>query len=252
MSGLPALTGLALLLVRPGMLVLATPFFGAVNAPPQMRIGLTVLVAIVLASTVAVPAEIPATGLVVVILREIAIGLGLAFAIRVLIFAAEFTGHLTGYQIGLSLGSLIDPASGVRNNVLAILYAQLATVFALAINAHHALLRALADSYTALPIGLGGIAGTLVGSVSRLLGLVFVIGFRLVMPVVVVLLLVELALGLTARVAPALNVIVAGAPVRLVVGLLVVASSLTMLPALITRYLPTVLTLGADLSGAFR
>jgi flagellar biosynthetic protein FliR len=252
MTGLAALTGLALLLVRPGMIVLATPFFGAVNAPVQMRIGLTVLIAIVLASTVPVPADIAATSLTLVILREMAIGLALAFAIRVLIFGAELTGHFTGYQIGLSLGSLIDPQSGVRNNILAILYAQLATVIAFATNAHHAVLRALSDSYAALPIGLGGVADTLAGSVSRMLGLVFVIGFRLAMPVVVVLLLVELALGLTARVAPSLNVIVAGAPLRLIVGLLVVASTLTMLPALLSRYLPTVLDLGADLAGAFR
>jgi flagellar biosynthetic protein FliR len=252
MTGLAALTGLALLLVRPGMLVLATPFLGAVNAPPQVRVGLTVLVAVILASTVSVPATVPAGGLPLVILREMAIGLALALAVRVLIFAAEFTGHFTGYQIGLSLGSLIDPATGVRNNILAILYAQLATVIVLVTNAHHAMLRALADSYTALPIGLGGIGATLGESVSRMLGLVFVLGFRLAMPIVVVLLLVELALGLTARVAPSLNVIVAGAPVRLVVGLLVVAASLSMLPGLITRYVPTVLDLGSDLAGAFR
>jgi len=252
MTGIAALTGLVLLLVRPGMIVLATPFFGAVNAPAQMRIGITVLVAIVLTSSVAVPPQIPATGLAIIVLREMAIGLALAFAIRALIFGAELAGHFTGYQIGLSLGSLIDPASGVRNNVLAILYTQLATVLAFATNAHHAVLRALADSYAALPIGIGGIADTLAGSVARLLGLVFVIGFRLAMPVVVVLLLVELALGLTARVAPSLNVIVAGAPLRLVVGLLVLASTLSMLPALLSRYVPAVLDLGADLAGAFR
>jgi flagellar biosynthesis protein FliR len=252
MTGVAALTGLALLLVRPGMLVLATPFFGAVNAPPQTRIGVTVLVAVILASSVPVPSTLSAGTLGIVLLREMAIGLSLAFAVRVLIFAAELTGHFTGYQIGLSLGSLIDPATGVRNNVLAILYAQLATVIAFVFDVHHALLRALADSYAALPIGLGGLNDSLAGSVSRLLGLVFVIGFRLAMPVVVVLLLVELALGLTARVAPSLNVIVAGAPVRLVMGLLVVAATLSMLPALLSKYVPTVFDLAGTLAGAFK
>jgi flagellar biosynthesis protein FliR len=70
--------------------------------------------------------------------------------------------------------------------------------------------------------------------------------------VVVVLLLVELALGLTARVAPSLNVIVAGAPVRLVMGLLVVAATLSMLPSLIAKYVPTVLDLAGTLAGAFK
>ncbi len=35
-----------LLLVRPGMIVMATPFLGALNAPVQMRVGLTVLLAL--------------------------------------------------------------------------------------------------------------------------------------------------------------------------------------------------------------
>ncbi len=77
-----------------------------------------------------------------------------------------------------------------------------------------------------------------------MLGLVFVLGVRIAAPVIVVLLLVELALGLLARVAPSLNVMVAGAPVRLIVGLLVVAASVTALPALITRYVPTALRSG--------
>ena len=55
--------------------------------------------------------------------------------------------------------------------------------------------------------------------------LVFVLGLRLAAPlIVVVLLVVELALGLIARAAPALNLMAVGAPVRLVVGLLVLAA----------------------------
>jgi flagellar biosynthetic protein FliR len=252
MNSFGAVAGLALLLVRPGMLVMATPFFGALHAPAHLRVGLTVLVGALLASLVTVPDNLPAGGLTIVILREIAIGLAIALAIRVLVFAAEFAGHLAGYQIGLSLGSLIDPLTGVRNNVLALLYANLATVLALMVNAHHALLRALVDSYTLLPIGLGGIDASLAGSVARMLGFVFVIGVRIAAPILLVLLLVELALGLLARVAPSLNVMTAGAPVRLVGGLLVLAAGLTMLPGLIDRYIPQLLALGADMAGAFR
>lgn len=252
MNGFTTVAGIALLLVRPGMIVMATPFFGALNAPTHMRVGLTVLLALLLGSSAAVPVALPSAGLTIVIAREIAIGLAIALSVRVLLAAAEFAGHFIGYQIGLSLGSLIDPQSGVRNNILALLYANLVIVICLATNAHHDVLRALADSYTALPIGLGGVSESLAASVGRVLGLVFVLGLRISAPVVVVLLLVEFALGLLARVAPSLNVIVAGAPVRLVAGLLVLAASLMGLPALIGRYVPTVLDLAASTAAAFR
>ena len=237
MTGFDLAAGLALLLVRPGM---------------QGRAGLTLLFAVLMALAAPVPPVLPATGLAVVILREMAIGLAIAMAVRVVIGAAEFAGHFIGYQIGLSLGALIDPQSGVRNNVLALLYANVVVILCLAVNVHHAVLRALADSYVALPIGTGGIGNTLVASVAELLGIVFVLGVRIAMPVVAVLVMVEVGLGLLAKVAPSLNVIIAGAPVRIIAGLLVLAASLVGLPALIARYVPAALERAAALAAAFQ
>ncbi len=252
MNGFGALGGLALLLVRPGMLVLATPLFGASFAPAHLRVGLSVILALVVAPLVAVPPELPATALVLVVLREMAIGLALAMAIRIIILGAEFAGHFTGYQIGLSMGSLIDPQSGVRNNVLAVLYANLATVICFATNAHHAFLRALLASYEALPIGMGSLGPSVPNTVAAMIGVVFVLGVRIAMPVVVVLLLVELALGLVARVAPSLNMMTAGAPVRVLAGLVIMAATLGALPLVIGRFLPATMSLAAELSRAFR
>jgi len=252
MNPLETTAGVALLLVRPGMLIIGTPFFGNVYAPAHARIGLTVLVALALAPFVSMPGALSGASLTLVILREMAIGLALALALRAVIFAAEFAGHFCGYQIGLSMGAMIDPQSGVRNDLLAVLYSSLAIVICFAINAHHLVLRALADSYSALPIGLGGIGGSIVDSVSDLLGLVFYMGVRLALPVILVLQLVELALALLGRVAPSLNVIVAGAPVRVIVGLLAVGAALGALPTLLNRYLPDAFTFAAELARAFR
>jgi flagellar biosynthetic protein FliR len=206
----------------------------------------------VLAPLVTVPASVPAPALTALMAREAAIGLALALAIRALVFGAELAGHLTGYQLGLSTGSLIDPQTGVRNTIFALLYANLTIIVMFATNAHHALIRALVESYAALPIGLGGLDASLAASVADLLGLVFVLGVRIAAPVVVVLLIVELALGVVARVAPALNVMMSGAPLRLAVGLLVAAATVTALPAIVTRYVPEVLALAAATARAFR
>jgi flagellar biosynthetic protein FliR len=242
----------ALLLVRPGLLIIGTPFFGNTYAPAPARVGLTVLVALALAPFVPMPGTLTGGSLTLVILREVAIGLALALALRAVIFAAEFAGHFCGYQIGLSMGALIDPQSGVRNPLLAVTYTSLAIIICFAINAHHWVIRALADSYTALPIGLGGIGGNIVTSIAQLLGLVLYMGVRLALPVILVLQLVELALALLGRVAPSLNVIVAGAPVRVIVGLLAVGAALGALPTLINRYLPDAFVFAADLARAFR
>jgi flagellar biosynthetic protein FliR len=113
-------------------------------------------------------------------------------------------------------------------------------------------LRALAASYAALPIGVGQVNVSLVAGVRDSLGLVFVVAVRLAAPVVVVLLIVELALGLISRVSPALSSMVIGAPIRIVVGLLVLALTLPAIPRVTASLVQTALRIGAQTAGAFR
>ena len=242
----------ALLLVRPGMIVAIAPGIGGAHLAPQVKIGLTVLLALGLLPSVAVPREIPDVTLALTVAREAAIGLSLAFVLRALIVGAEFAGHLSGQQIGFSYGATIDPQSGVRNNMLAILYGSLATLGFLAINGHHAVLRALAESYVGLPIGAGHLNGSIVGAVRDILALVFIVGARLAAPIIVVLLVVEVAVGLISRASPALSFMVIGYPIRLIVGLMLVAALVPTIPAVTNSLLGTVLMTGADLARAFR
>jgi flagellar biosynthetic protein FliR len=66
------------------------------------------------------------------------------------------------------------------------------------------------------------------------------------------MLVVELATGLVAKAAPALNLMVVGTPVRLVVGLLAVAVLVPQIPGLTTRFVTAALEAGRALAQAFR
>jgi flagellar biosynthetic protein FliR len=242
----------ALLLIRPGMLVIGTPFLGAPYAPTTMRLGLTMILAFILAPIVPAAVDLSMGALTFTVLREMLIGLALAFGVRVLMEGADMAGQLLGYQIGLSYGSLVDPQSGVRNTVFASLYSNLVVILAFATNLHLTIVRAMAASFTALPIGLGGVNAGIVGVTARTLGIVMIIGVRLAAPVTVVLLLTEVIVGLMARMAPSLNVLVVGAPARVIIGLLVVAATLATLPAIFERYVPAALDLAVDAARAFR
>jgi flagellar biosynthetic protein FliR len=241
-----------LLLVRPGMVVMVAPGLGGTHVAATVKVGLTVLVALALAPSVAVSPIGGAASLAAVIAREAAIGLCLAFVVRALVGGAELAGYLAGFQIGFSYGATIDPMSGVRNTMLATLYGMLATLGFLAINGHHEVLRALSSSYAALPIGGGAIAASLVGSVRDMLGLVFVVGLRIAAPVIVVLVLAELGVGLIARSSPALNFLVIGYPIRLVIGLLLVAALVPTVPAVTNSLVERAMVVAADAASAFR
>jgi flagellar biosynthetic protein FliR len=241
-----------LLLARPGMLIMAAPVFGGTYAPVQVRLGLVLLLGLALTPFVPVPDAATTVGLGLVIARELAIGFALALAIRALIAGAELGGQLTGTQLMLSYGSVIDPQGGVRNNLIGTLYSNQTIVTFFIINGHHAFIRNLVTSYAAMPIGSGHVDPSLGRSVMQMLGIVFVLGLRLAAPVIVVMLVVELATGLVARSAPAINLMAIGTPIRLAVGLIVVASLVPFLPGVITRIATTVAEIGMQAARAFR
>ena len=252
MIDLTPLVRLGLLLVRPGALIVGAPPFGGVYVPAPVKLGLTLLLAIALLPSTNVPAIGGSIALAEVVAREAAIGFALAMATRALVAAAELAGQLAGFQIGLSYSAIVDPQSGVRNNLLASLYGNLALATFFLTNAHHGFLRAFRDSFERLPIGAGHIGDSLPQAVVALFALVFTLGVRLAAPLVVVLVVCELALALVARSAPALNLMVAGMPVRIAIGLLllglVVPGAVTVLAGMGSG----VLQAGVRTADAFR
>ncbi len=244
---------IGVLLVRPGAVVMATPLFGTPFAPAVVRLGLTILLAFATAPIVPVPDVAMPGVMMFVTARELVIGLSIGLAVRLLIAVAEGAGLLAGYQVGLSFGAMIDPQSGVRNTTLAILYTNLALVLCLLLNVHHEVLRAWLASYEALPVGVGaGVDASIATTIARALGFIFLGALRLAAPVIAVLLVVEVMMGLMSRAAPSLNLLVVGAPLRLPIGLLVVAASLAALPTLISRLTPRAFELAAAAASAFR
>jgi flagellar biosynthesis protein FliR len=243
---------LGLVIARPGMLIAAAPIFGGHFAPPHVRVGLAMILAFVLMPVVHVPVVATLAGITIVIARELAIGFAMALGIRALIAGAELGGHLAGSQLMLSYGSVIDPQGGVRSTMLATLYGNLTLLTFFAINGHHALVRALDASYAAIPIGGGGIDASVATSVMRLLAVVFTFGLRLAAPVIVVMLIVELAVGLISKTAPAINLMVVGTPVRLIIGLLAVAAMVPLIPQLSSRFATIATEVGIQAARAFR
>ena len=252
MNELPVLARLALLLVRPGAIVALAPTFGGLYAPARTKIGLTVMLALGLLPSVIVPAAVDAAALGGFIARELVIGLALGMAVRALISGVEFAGHLSGQQMGLTYAGTIDPSSGAKNTVVTSMFNMVAVLTLFAIDGHHTILRALAASYTGLPVGDGGVSASLVTSVRETLALVFVTAVRLAAPMVVVLLITEVVIGLISRVTPALSFMVIGYPIRMLLGLFVLGLVVATLPGVVNSLNDRVIRLGLETAGAFR
>jgi flagellar biosynthetic protein FliR len=246
------LARLAVLLVRPGVVVALAPTFGGIYTTARTKVALTVLLAIGLMPSVVVPPAVHAGMLGVFIAREVAIGLALGLTVRALVGGVEFAGHLSGHQMGLSYAATVDPSSGARHSVVTTMFNMLAVVTLFSIDGHHTILRALAASYNGLPVGTGGVDASLATAVRQTLELVFVTAARLAAPIIIVLVIVEIVIGFISKVAPGLSFMVIGYPVRMILGLFVLGLVVATVPGVVASLTDRTIRLALETAAAFR
>lgn len=228
------------------------PLLGNRSAPNMARLGLAVVLAVVIAPTLP-PA--PQVALVsgeglLILLQQIAIGLALGFAMRIVFAALEFAGQFMGLQMGLSMASLYDPVNGAQTPVLAQFMTLTSVLVLFAMNGHHLVIAALWQSFHDVPIVLQSSSGqgflVLVGWGAT----IFKTGLHIALPITAALLAANLAIGMMTRAAPQLNIFAVGFPITIGAGFLVLYFSIIYLPAYLERFWGQALEAGsAAMSG---
>jgi flagellar biosynthetic protein FliR len=217
-----------LVLARVSALLVTAPVFGARQVPAQSKIGLAVILSLIftplqIGRAAALPASEIAYGLLAG--REALVGLAVGFAVGVIFTGMQLGSRLVGVQIGFGLGGVINPESGAESNVIDGFYTVLATVIFLTANGHHAVLAALARTFDLAPVAGAQAPAVNPVQVMALVQAVFVVALRIAMPAIGALLITDVAIGLVGRAAPQMQLMIVGAPVKIAVGLILLAAS---------------------------
>jgi flagellar biosynthetic protein FliR len=159
-------------------------------------------------------------------LKELLVGLAFALSLGVLFAAINSAGALLDVLIGFSFGSLIDPLTGNQSAVLAQLYSLIAIAIFVAINGDAWVVQGLARTYHLVPLTAAPDLGSLARGVTTVFTTIFTSALEVCAPVLIAVVVTDVAFGVVSRVVPQLNVFAVGFPVKVVVGLLVVAASL--------------------------
>jgi flagellar biosynthetic protein FliR len=203
-------------------LVVSAPLFSHASVPLSLRVGLAIAVTAVVAPTlpaVEFVSPFSATGAVLAI-AQVAIGVAIGFVMQVVFATVTLAGDLIGLQMGLSFAGFIDPQRADETPIVGgFLSLALMLVF-LGINGHLALVKALVDSFDALPVTVAAWRTLDFARIVASGATMFATGLSLALPVVGALLLVNFTLGMLTRTAPQLNLFAVGFPVTLFAGLL--------------------------------
>jgi flagellar biosynthetic protein FliR len=161
---------------------------------------------------------------------EFLIGMLLSMGIRIAFAGLHLGGQMISYHLGFSSVQTIDPQTQNRSTLMSGYLTMVGYVLLLASNQHHAMFRALADSYTAFPIGSSITTSQWFDALIQASTQVFIIGWKIALPVFVATFILELTIGFIARMQPQMNTMVVSAPLKILVGIVVLGASLAFMP----------------------
>lgn len=219
-----------LVFLRTGAFFAAMPVFHAPSIPPLFRFGLALAASALVFPLVdpALPA-FAAAGVIPLAVAgagEILLGVVLGFLWRLIFEGLQLGGQLAGYQMGLAVAEVIDPASEDQVALLSQLLNLMALTLFLAVNGHHGVIRTLVASYELVPVAGFEVTPRLVERLARLTAEVFTVGIKVGAPVIAALALATIAFGLVARTVAQMNIFAVSMPLNIGVGLIFFGLSL--------------------------
>ncbi len=222
----PELLRVLLVFARIGAALMVVPGFGEVYVLPRLRLLLALVLSALLApvlapelATALPPAGLATGELLGLVMAEIVIGLLIGAVTRVAMVALHLGGSIIASQSGLASAVFFDPHDGSQGSIGSNFLAVVGVTLLFAADAHHAVLRALADSYGLFAVGAPLMPGDAADLLSRLLGEATAVGLRIAAPVTLVGLALSVALGALNRMVPAFQMLFVATPAQLLLSL---------------------------------
>jgi len=221
---------------RIAALIATAPVLGNLGVPPRIRLLPALAVTVATAPpTGPAPAPDPWSGAgLALLVEQVLVGAAMGLAMRLVFTMVDVAGEIAGLQMGLGFATFFDPLHGAHTPVIAQFLGLLASLVFLAINGHLMMLSVLAESFQVLPLTATPSAGGLI-ALARFGAVIFASGLMLALPVVVALLITNVALGMITRAAPQFNLFAVGFPVTILVGWVVLALTLPLAAPLFTQ-----------------
>jgi flagellar biosynthesis protein FliR len=235
------LAGFILVLARVTPLFMLAPPFSSPMVPPRVRGIIAVGISMGLAPIALHGQHIPADPLAIaaLIVEGLLVGLGFAFSFAVLFAAVETAGALADLGAGFSYGSLVDPVNGNQGGAISHVYSLVGIAVFLVIGGEAWVLRGLARTFQLVPLTSAPQIKALAEGAEQVFATVFTSAVEIAAPVLIALVITDVAFGVVSRVVPQLNVFAVGFPAKVAVALLLVGASLPFVAGWITNQMST-------------
>lgn len=223
-----------LIITRISMIFFIVPFFGNVNIPVRIKIALSFFLSLIIMNSVDYSAVSyqGMLGYSILIAQEAVTGLLIGIGSGFTLYILNFSGHMLDMEIGFSMAMEMDPTTQVQTTISATFLTAVFMLMFIASDMHYFLIDAVVDSYKVIPIGEGIVSPNLYKIFVQYVIDYFVIGFRIILPVFACILVINVILGILARIAPQMNMFVFGMQLKVFAGLSLIFILMNILPGI--------------------
>lgn len=230
--------------VRIGSLLILNPLFSLAQIPSQIKIMFIISLSYVMVAGLGVPTiEVPISmaNVLISILYELVLGAMLGFGMLTIFAAFLFGGRILDIQMGFGVASLIDPATRTSSPMIGTALNLMAIFAFFMVNGHHMMYRGIAYSLEKIPPGSIFTLPDLNILVMQF-GLMFTYGLMIIAPVMLTILMIDVGMAIAARTMPQVNMFIVGLPLKIFVGLTVLAASMEYMGPLLQKMFTSIFT----------
>jgi flagellar biosynthesis protein FliR len=241
---IPQFSVFLLMFVRISAFFVTVPFFSYRTIPPQLKILLALMLAWMMYYTIQTEV-IPIDGnYILLIMKEAMIGLIIGLAATIIISIVQIAGGFIDFEMGFAMANIVDPLTGAQSPMMGQFFNLLILYLLIATNGHHLILDGIYYSYQFIPINHFPNFGDadMAEFTVKLIAVVFSVAFQMSAPLVAALFLLTLAIGITGKTVPQLNIFIIGFPLKIIVGFLVLFISMGIMIEVMQKVIELMIT----------
>ncbi len=215
----------SLILMRMTGFIFFNPIFGRSNIPKLFLTGFTVVMTIVIYPTANLE-SVMVTNVItfsILLVKELFVGFVMGFIVRLFEMIVTYAGTIIDFQMGLSMATIYDPASGSQTALTGTILQIFFLLLFFAVDGHLALIKIVMTSGDIIPYAAVSISPNVIDAVLVIFIECIGLAIQLAFPIIAFEFIVEVGIGLLMKIIPQINLFIMSIQIRVIVGLLMIS-----------------------------
>ncbi|MDH5681138.1 MAG: flagellar biosynthetic protein FliR [Spirochaetota bacterium] len=212
-----------LIMMRMFGMIAVAPFFSSVLIPMRVKATLALTITLVIFPILSeqLPMKIPQNFVdyILLVINELAIGLSIGLVVSIIFATFQLAGQFFSIQMGFGISEVFDPLSQIHVPLVGQFLALIGILIFFLVGGHILLIEGVFESYFKLPVlDIMNDSKPLMDLMIEVFNDMFVTALKISLPIIGTLFIVTLSMGLLAKFAPQMNILMLGFPIYITIG----------------------------------